>query len=114
MGTLSSRIWIRVPARASPPCEWRSIGCRLGEYTTSSDPVTTFDATLVAPGDPTPVTLHLEPTHTGATVARATWTSASSVEVKVGQDAIWMISVPAGSPLAVARDLVVVATFVAT
>ena len=79
-------------------------------FATSSDPVKPIDIRLTPPGSPANAPMQLRPTHTGSTVAHASW-SAAAVEVKSGADATWAIAADAGSPLAAARDLVVVLTY---
>jgi hypothetical protein len=87
-------------------------------FATTSDPLPAFEVTLTPPGgDPMATTIKPRPDPADATIlpAQPGWPASpgSSVAVVAGAGGSWSIAAAAGSPLAQARDLLVVATYTA-
>jgi len=84
-------------------------------YATTADPLAAFEVTVIGPdGSSTPVTL--TPTPDPTILAPNTgWptTKGSTVRVAAGAAGTWQVAAAAGSPIAKARDLLVVATYLA-
>ena len=87
-------------------------------FATTIDPLPAFDVTITPPGaDPMPMTIAPRPDleDQSILVAQASWPATPGASVAVAPNAAgtWGITAAGGSPLARARDLLVLVTFTA-
>jgi hypothetical protein len=85
-------------------------------FATATDKLPAFDVTVTPPsGDPATITLAPSPADATFLTPNTGWPASpgGSVTVANGAAASWSIAVPAGSPLARARDLFALVTYTA-